>query len=55
MGFVKCHCFQLVVNVTPGIICATRLQARRARSDAPYHVGLAAGLFEGNANFGVRV
>ena len=24
------------------------------RSDAPYHVGLAPGLFEGNANFGVR-
>jgi len=31
------------------------LQARRARSDAPYRAGLAAGLFDFIAHFGVRV
>jgi hypothetical protein len=54
MGFLKCHGFQLVVKVTPGIICTIRLQARCARSDAPYQDGLATVLFDSTDNFGVR-
>ena len=38
-----------------GNFCTRWLQARRARSDAPYRAGLATGLFDFSAYFGVRV
>jgi len=44
-----------VGNTTPGTICTRWLQARRARSDAPYRVGLAISLLDFMAHFGVRV
>jgi len=37
------------------ISCPFWLQARRARSDAPYHDGHATGFFDFIAHFGVRV
>jgi len=43
-----------VGKATPGKFCTRWLQARRARSDAPYRAGLAAGLFDCIAHFGVR-
>jgi len=45
---------QRVGNTTLGTICSLLLQARRARSDAPYRVGHAIGLFDFIAHFGVR-
>ena len=42
-------------NATPVICCTRWLLARRARSDAPYHAGRAAGLFDFVAHFGVHV
>ena len=41
-------------KATGGNICTPWLQARRARSDAPYHQGIAASHFQFMANFGVR-
>ena len=42
-------------KATAGKFCTRSLQARRARSDAPYRAGRAAGLFGFIAHFGVRV
>ena len=42
-------------KATAGKFCTRWLQARRARSDAPYHAGLAAELFDFTAHFGVSV
>ena len=51
----KCRDRQRVGKATSGEICSCWWQARRARSDAPYHAGRAAGLFDFMAHFGVRV
>ena len=53
--FEKCRDRQRVGKATSGEICSCWWQARRARSDAPYHAGRAAGLFDFMACFGVRV
>jgi len=42
-------------KAAPEKFCTRWLQARRARSDAPYRAGRAAGLFGFIAHFGVRV
>jgi len=46
---------QRVGKATPGKLCTRWWQARRARSDAPYHAGRATRPFNFSANFGVRV
>jgi len=46
---------QRVGNTMAEIACPFWLQARRARSDAPYHAGRATGLFDFIAHFGVRI
>ena len=53
--FEKCRDRQRVGKATSGKICPQRLQARRARSDAPYRAGRAAGPFDLIAHFGIRV
>jgi len=45
---------QRVGKATPGKVCTRWLQARRARSDAPYRAGRAAGPFDFIAHFGIR-
>jgi len=45
---------QRVGKATPGKFCKRWLQARRARSDAPYHHGIAMRHFDLMANFGFR-
>ena len=42
-------------KATAGKFCTRSFQARRARSDAPYHAGLAAELFDFTAHFGFPV
>jgi hypothetical protein len=54
MPFGESNYFELVANMTAGILCTSWLQARRARSDAPYHDGFAVALFDSIANFGVQ-
>jgi len=51
----KCPDRQRIGKTTLGIFCPFRWQARRARSDAPYRAGYAAGSFDFVAHFGVRV
>ena len=43
-----------IPNATQGKFCKRWLQARRARSDAPYHHGIAMRHFDLMANFGFR-
>jgi len=45
---------QRVENATPRKSCVRWLQARRARSDAPHHVGFATNHFDFISDLGVR-
>ena len=58
--FICVHLCPSVVELigskaTAGKFCTRWLQARRARSDAPYRAGLAVELFDFTAHFGVPV